>query len=70
MSNLINIADELTDEGVANLTLGQILRFKKGEEIIELKVVKKHTKKREVWVRPVRTFTPEELGGTVRDIEK
>lgn len=70
MSELINIADELTDKGIAELTLGQILRFKDGELITELKVVKKNIRKREVWVRPVVTFLPEELGGTVKVVDK
>lgn len=70
MSKLINIAEDLTDDGIAKLKIGQVLRFQGKERVTELKVIKKHLKKRELWVREIVTFTPEELDGTVKVVEK
>jgi hypothetical protein len=69
-NNWIEIGSELTDNAFEQLNVGHILRFRDGDGFNELKVMKINKKSRKCFVRPVKTFTPEELDGTVTVIDE
>lgn len=66
----INIWDDLTPSGRENVRIGNLLRFQGKKGITELRVLSKNMKKQSIMVKEVRTFTPEELDGSVRYVEE
>lgn len=70
MSNQINIWEDLTESGRENIKVGTLLRFKQGDTTIELRVMNKNMRKSKIMARPVKTFTPEDVGGSVRIVNK
>lgn len=70
MHNRIEIGDDLTDHAFENLKIGDVLRFKNEGGDTELRIVNMNKSKRKCWVRPVKTFTPEELDGTVKVVDE
>ena len=56
-----NIGDIFTKDGIKEVSIGQVLRFEREGKIHSYKVVKRHIKRREVWVRPVRLYRPDEV---------
>lgn len=67
--NAIDISEELTDAAFEKLNVGHILRFRDGDGELELKIVKINRKSKKCFATPVKTFTPEELEGTVTVVE-
>ncbi|MDP4225048.1 MAG: hypothetical protein Q8910_01565 [Bacteroidota bacterium] len=53
------ITDILTPKGIEELKVGQILRFQKDGQTIELKITKKA--KGRLWAAPTMTFGPTDL---------
>jgi hypothetical protein len=69
-ANWEEIGADLTDEAFERLKVGNILRFKnKDGGETELKIMKLNKKSKKCFVQPVKTFTPEELDGTVSVVE-
>lgn len=56
----IDIGQDLTEEGLAKLKVGQIMRFDYEGSITELKITKINRKSHKCYVREVRTYTPDE----------
>ncbi|MBO1267082.1 hypothetical protein [Arthrobacter cavernae] len=69
-SNWEEIGSELTDAAFAKLKVGNILRFQSDDGETELKIMRINAKKRKCFVRPVKTFLPEDLDGTVSVVDK
>lgn len=56
-----NIGDIFTKEGIKNVTVGQVLGFQQDGKLQRYKVVKRNIKRREVWVRPVTLYHPDQV---------
>ena len=68
--NSIEIGDDLTDHAFKELKVGDVLRFKNEGGETELRITNMNKATRKCWVRPVKTFTPEELDGTVKVVDE
>lgn len=57
----INIGDMITPEGFKAIAVGQTLGFQKDGKLTRYKVVRRHVKRKELWVRPITLYKPEDV---------
>lgn len=56
-----NIGDVFTKDGLKNINVGQTLTFNKDGKTASYKVVRRHVKRHELWVRPITLYLPDEV---------
>lgn len=56
-----NIGDVFTKDGLKAISVGQTLLFNKDGKELSFKVVRRHVKRHELWVRPIHLYHPDEV---------
>lgn len=61
MNEIMDIGSDFTKDGIKRLSIGQVLTFEQDGKQSSYKIVKRHVKRGELWVRPIRLYRPEEM---------
>jgi len=56
-----NIGDLFTQDGIKKISIGQTLTFILDGEKNSYKVVRRHIKRKELWVRPIKLYHPDDV---------
>lgn len=56
-----NIGDQFTKQGIKKLAVGQVLTFLQNGERKEYKIVRRHLRRQEIWVRPIQLYSTESI---------